>query len=218
MDDVEAESEESASAGPRGGTDTVELSRAEQTAARRVAESKATIPHLYLRIAIAPPAGGTGPALWVKAAAAALREHQRLNATYRDGRLELHSRINVGVGITGPAAFALATVFDAETKSIEEIAAEIAGLTERAKAGTLTAPELGGATFGLLDLSAPGIASVDPVIQPSHAGALGLGAPGEHGLVLATLACDHRAVDPASAARFLERLREIVEAADSNAL
>ncbi len=81
----------------------------------------------------------------VKASALALREHPRANASYRDGAFELHSRVNVGVAVASEDALVVPTVFDADTKSLGEIARETRALAERVREGTVTPPELGAA-------------------------------------------------------------------------
>ncbi len=101
----------------------------------------------------------------VKACALALREHPRANGSYRDGRFELHSRVNVGVAVavasedpTG-GALVVPTVFDADTKALGEIARETRALAERVRDGTVTPPELSGGTFTVSNLGMYGIAS-----------------------------------------------------------
>src|SRR5580693_2986675 len=95
-------------ASAKGASTDVELTRAQQTTARRTAESKATIPHLTLQLDVDMEACLALQAqlqtvphsdIVVKACALALREHPTANASYRDGRLQLHSRVNVGVTI-----------------------------------------------------------------------------------------------------------------------
>jgi pyruvate dehydrogenase E2 component (dihydrolipoamide acetyltransferase) len=113
--------------GAKGEVQILELTRAQRTIARRVAESKATIPDfqvaldadvtelLALRATLAE--AGRAPALdayVVRAAGLALREHPRVNGAYQDGALALHGRVNVGVAVTGPATLAHPTVFDAD--------------------------------------------------------------------------------------------------------
>ncbi len=94
----------------------------------------------------------------VKACALALREHPRANGSYRDGRFELHSRVNVGVAVAiasdDPTAGALVvpTVFDADSKALGEIARETRALAERVRDGTITPPELSGGTFTVSNL------------------------------------------------------------------
>ena len=95
------------------------------------------------------PASSTGAGvptyndMVVKASAIALREYPHANGGYRDGRLLLNSRINVGVAVAAEGALVVPTVFDADEKSLGEIARETRSLAERVRAGTITPPELG---------------------------------------------------------------------------
>jgi pyruvate dehydrogenase E2 component (dihydrolipoamide acetyltransferase) len=225
----------------KGETTTVELSRTQQAVARRMAESKATIPDFTLQIDVDMEAcvtlraqlkelGRTGAHdvptyndMVVKAAALALREHPRANGTYRDGRLQLYSRVNVGVAVAAEGALVVPTVFDADSKALGEIAREARALAERVRAGTITPPELGGGTFTVSNLGMYGVRSFTAIVNPPQAGILSVGAlapravvrDGElaarHTMTL-TLACDHRILYGAEAAQFLARVRELLEA------
>ena len=119
----------------------VELTRLQSTVARRMAESKATVPHFYLEMeidmteAVALRArlkeiaaeGQPVPTyndMVVKACARALREFPRANGSYRDGHVEMYSRVNVGVAVAAQDALVVPTVFDADQKSLGDIAAD----------------------------------------------------------------------------------------------
>ena len=81
----------------------------------------------------------------VKACALALREFPRVNGSYRDGRFELHGRVNVGIAVAAEDALVVPTIFDADRKSLGEIAREARALAEQGAAtGTITPPELSG--------------------------------------------------------------------------
>ena len=158
----------------------------------------------------------------VKACALALHEHPTANASYRDGRLQLHSRVNVGVTIATADALVVPTVFDADRKSLQEIAGETHALAERVHAGTISPPELSGATFTVSDLGSYGVRSFAAIINPPQAGILSVGALEpravvHEGQVLArtlitlTLSCDHRILYGADAAQLLARIRELLE-------
>jgi len=234
----------------KGETTVVELTRTQATIARRMAESKATIPDFELQIdvdmeacvalrselrSLAPKAahGGAGvtpPAhavptyndMVVKAAALALLEHPRANGSYRDGQVQIHSRINVGVAVATDDALIVPTVFDADEKSLGEIARETNTLVERVRAGTITPPELGGGTFTVSNLGMYGIRSFTAIINPPQAAILSVGelqpravADGEEvgirRMLTLTLACDHRILYGADAALFLARVRELLQ-------
>jgi pyruvate dehydrogenase E2 component (dihydrolipoamide acetyltransferase) len=231
----------------KGQTTEVALSRTQQTIARRMAESKATIPDFALQgevdmeLCVAlrgelkrlAPSSATGSAgqpgaptyndMVVKACALALRQHARANGSYRDGTMHLHSRVNVGVAVAAEDALVVPTVFDADEKSLGEIARETRELAERVRAQTITPPELGGGTFTVSNLGMYGVRSFTAIINPPQAGILSVGTlepravvrDGEvtirHMLTL-TLVCDHRILYGAEAAQFLGRIRELLEA------
>ncbi len=204
--------------------------RAERAVGRRAAETRATVPDLELGIeADAGPALALATAhdcsftsVLVRACAAALREHPRANAAYRDGRYELYSRINVAVTVPTEEAFLAPTVLDADTKSLGELEAELARLRERARAGELTAAALSGSTFTLTDLGPQGIGRGSALIVPPQAAALTAGAVREvpviregglaPGQVLSlTLAADSRILFGPAAGRFLRSVADQLE-------
>jgi pyruvate dehydrogenase E2 component (dihydrolipoamide acetyltransferase) len=220
----------------KGDVRVLELTRGQQVVARRMAESKATVPDLALATHVdmdrcadlrvqleqeLDPAP-TDDDLVVKAVALALREEPRANAAYRDGRFELYSRVNVGIAVPAQGTLAVPTLFDADRRSLAELARESRALAERARAGALTPPELGGGTFTVASLGAYGTSELSPVINPPQAAILGVGAVreapvvrGGHvvpGRVLSLrLVCDHRILYGAEAARFLARIRALRE-------
>ncbi|HEY5195222.1 MAG TPA: dihydrolipoamide acetyltransferase family protein [Solirubrobacteraceae bacterium] len=233
--------EEVASA--KGETITVELSRTQRTIARRMAESKATIPDftltadidmercVALRAELKRLSHADAPTyndMIVKACALALRDHPRANGSYRDGRFELHARVNVGVAVAAGAedptggALVVPTVFDADTKALGEIARETRTLAERVREGSVTPPELSGGTFTVSNLGMYGIASFTAIVNPPQAAILAVGALAPRAIVRkkkivarntmsVTLACDHRILYGADAALFLARIRELLE-------
>ena len=170
-----------------------ELSKLQSTVARRMAESKATAPHFYLeaevdmsravearaRVKIGGAGGRGVPSfndMVVKACALALREHPRANGAYRDGRFELYSRVNVGIAVAARDALVVPTVFDADRKGLWQIADESRALAERVRDGSITPPELSGATFTVSNLGMFGIDSFAAVINPPQAAILAVGA------------------------------------------
>jgi pyruvate dehydrogenase E2 component (dihydrolipoamide acetyltransferase) len=223
----------------KGGTSYEELTKLQSTVARRMAESKATAPHFYLsvevdmsraveargRLKAAAAEGEPVPSfndMVVKASAIALREHPRANGAYRDGRLELYSRINVGVAVAARDTLVVPTVFDADRKGLRDIATEARALAERVREGTITPPELSGGTFTVSNLGMFGISSFAAVINPPQAAILAVGAIAETPVVRdgeivvgnvmpMTLACDHRILYGADGARFVDRIRKLLE-------
>lgn len=204
----------------KGETERRELSKARQAYARRVAEAKATIPHLYAREDVELTGAGEDELLdrVIAACCRALREVPELNGAYRDAGIELHSRVNVGFVTPGPDGPLTPTLFDADHKPQAELASERAELTAAAAAGTLASPALAGGTF---TVSAPATtAAVDPIVTGGQAAALSVsqpreevvlrdGAPAAGRRARLALACDARIVLPAAAGSFLARVAEL---------
>jgi pyruvate dehydrogenase E2 component (dihydrolipoamide acetyltransferase) len=223
----------------KGQTEVVELTKLQATVARRMAESKATAPHFQLETQIdmsrafaaraklkaAAPEGDVVPSfndMVIKACAIALRENPRANGAYRDGKLELYSRVNVGVAVAAQNALVVPTIFDADLKGLRQIASEARALAQRVREGTVTPPELGGGTFTVSNLGMYGISNFQAVINPPQAGILAVGAITETAVVRdgeiatahlmgVTLGCDHRILYGAEAAEFLSRIRALLE-------
>ena len=237
-----AEAPAAAAAAPqtaRGAVETVELSRLQQTVARRMAESKATAPHFYLsaeiemtsavaaraRLKQSASEGEPVPSLndmVIKAAALALREFRRANGAYRDGRWELYERINVGIAVAAADALVVPTIFDADQKGLKQIATEARELARKVREGTVSPPELSGGTFTVSNLGMFGISSFAAVINSGQAAILAVGEVAERPVVRSgelataqlmgvTLACDHRILYGADGARFLARVRALLE-------
>jgi pyruvate dehydrogenase E2 component (dihydrolipoamide acetyltransferase) len=203
----------------RGETSTHDLTRLQQTVARRMAESKATAPDFVLTVEVdmeeavalrkqLKAAAGDQPApsfndFVIKASALALRDFPRANGAYRDGKFELYGRVNVGVAVAGQDALVVPTVFDADTKSLGHIAREARSLAERVRAGAITPPELSSGTFTVSNLGMYGIKRFVAVINPPQAAILAVGALEPRAVVRdrkvevrsmmeLTISCDHR--------------------------
>ncbi len=223
----------------KGSTEVVELSKLQQTVARRMAESKAVAPHFYLqaevdmtaavaargRLKASAPEGESVPTfndMVVKACAIALREMPRANGAYKDGRIELYSRVNVGVAVAAQDALVVPTVFDADTKGLKRISADTRALAGKVRDGSITPPELSGGTFTVSNLGMYGVSNFQAVINTPQAAILSVGevkqkpavVEGEilpRDLMGVTLACDHRILYGADGAVFLKRVRELLE-------
>jgi pyruvate dehydrogenase E2 component (dihydrolipoamide acetyltransferase) len=236
---VPAESQGGAGETAKGTTTYQDLSRLQQVVSRRMAESKATAPHFYLqseidmsaaveargRLKALTPEGEVVPSfndMVVKACALALREHPLANGSYRDGRFELYSRVNVGVAVAARDALVVPTVFDADKKGLREIAADSRRLAGRVRDGSITPPELSGGTFTVSNLGMYGVSNFSAVINAPQAAILAVGAIAERPVVRdgeittahllgVTLACDHRILYGAPAAEFLARIRALLE-------
>lgn len=186
----------------RGTVERAEPSKAERAAARKVAESKATIPHLYVQGKLeVGDSASVVPAI-VAASASALRQAPRLNGAYRDGGFESYSRINVGVVADSADGLVVPTIFDADTKDEAQIASELESLAAKAADGSITAREVAGGTFTLASGFGNEGCAFLPVINAGQAANLGIGTPLD-GVVSATVAADARMISGPEAASFL---------------
>ena len=224
--------------GAKGGSTVHPLSRSQQTIARRMAESRATIPDVELRAEVqvheladlrerlrevSDPAPSINDFI-VKASALGLRAFPRVNAAYRDGAVETFERVNVGVAVAAEETLLVPTIFDADSKPVAEIARVARTLAARARDGSITPAELSGATFTVSNLGMFGIDSFSAVINPPQLAILAVGAMRRRAVVdetsgevvarptlQLTLACDHRVLYGADGARFLTYVRELLE-------
>ena len=208
------------------------------TIARRMAHAAATVPvftvsmdadvsQIVAQRKIARQSGeGPEPSLndfVVKAAALALRDFPRFNASWVDQHVELYSRVNVGVAVATEDALLVPVIADADGRTLAEIAAESRRLVEAARARTLRPEELQGATFTVSNLGMFGVRSFTAIVDAPQAAILAVGGvrrePADDAaggvafrdVMTLTLSCDHRVVYGADGARFLSRLRELLE-------
>lgn len=215
----------------KGEVTVIEPDRLERAVARRSAETRATVPSIEFQTIAQMEAAmrleaelGCGLiALLVRAAVHALQAVPRVNAAYRDGHYELYSRINIGVRLIDEGVYTTPTIFDADQKTAPEIAAELAALYERARAGEeLHASETAGATFTVVDSTPYDIVALSPIIAPPQAGTLAAGpvrdvpvvrdgqvVPGQ--TMALALAADHRILYGSAAAAFLEEVKASLE-------
>jgi len=224
--------------GGKGETTTVELTSTQKVIARRMAESKATVPDFQVRteadvtdlLALRKQmkaARESAPSVndfVVKACGLALREHPRANGAYKDGAFELYGRVNVGVAVAGEGTLVVPTIFDADAQPVTAISQATRALAGRVRDGSITPPELSGGTFTVSNLGMFGVTSFTAVINPGQAAILAVGAAVQRptldargalttrSLMDLSLACDHRILYGADAAQFLARVRERLEA------
>ena len=229
---------DAAPAGDAHGETTREsLSRLQQTIARRMVQSRTTVPDFELRCEVdmtatvalreqlrgvveRPPSFND---FIVKASAVALREFPRVNGAYREEAFEYYDRVNVGIAVASDDALVVPTIFDADTRTLSQIAAAARTLAARVRDGSITPSELSGGTFSVSNLGMHGIDSFSAVINPPQAAILAVGSlkprpvvDGEGAIVARptvqlTLACDHRILYGADGARFLGRVRDLLE-------
>jgi len=235
--DAQAQARQPAGEG-KGDVQTRELTATQATIARRMVESATTIPNFTvsadvdmsliteLRRGAREEGRDEVPSVndfVVMAAAAALREFPRFNASYVDGKVEAYGRVNVGVAVATDDALLVPVVFDADRKTLAQIASETRRLAEAARGRALTPEVLHEGTFTVSNLGMFGVRSFTAIIDPPQVAILAVGgvrrAPVEDGkvgfvfrdLMTVTLTCDHRVVYGADGARFLARLRELLE-------
>jgi pyruvate dehydrogenase E2 component (dihydrolipoamide acetyltransferase) len=207
-----------------------------RTVAKRMVESKTTVPHFYLTIdcdidplmrvrselAEAASTKLSVNDFVIKAAALALRKVPRANASYSDDAILLWSEINVAVAVALDDGLITPIIKNADTKRLPEISAEMKDLGLRARAGKLKLTEFQGGTFSISNLGMYGIKDFAAVINPPHGCILAVGAGEQRpvvkngaivvGTVMScTLACDHRVVDGAVGAQYLAEFRKIIE-------
>ena len=159
----------------------------------------------------------------IKALAAALVRHPEVNAQWHDTHVRRFNRAHVGVAVAIEDGLITPVVRDADAKSISEIAVEVKELATRARAKKLKPEEYTGATFSISNLGMFGIHEFTAIINPPEAGILAIGRTEDRitmdedgDLVVEprmriTMSCDHRVIDGASGAKFLQTLQGLIE-------
>ena len=214
----------------------VELTPAQRVGAERLTASYQQAPHIFLEIQVSAlwlerlrrgyQAEGKRISyndLILKAVATTLVEHPRLNAHFVDGSLRQHGSVDLGIATDTGSGLLVPVLRGAQSLGIGEIAAEARRLTDEARQGKIGIDDLQGGTFTVSNLGMLGISRFTAIINPPQVAILAVGAieprvvavEGEAMAVRPamslTLSADHRAVDGAAAARFLARLRELLE-------
>ncbi|WMT51489.1 MAG: dihydrolipoamide acetyltransferase family protein [Ferroplasma sp.] len=159
-------------------------------------------------------------AFFVKAVSVAFRDFPKLNAVYNESNktYTVKKTYNIGVAVDSPTGLTVVVVRDAASKSIFQISDEIKDMAERARTGKLQLQDVQGSTFSVTNIGSIGGIMATPIINYPEVAILEVNSRtsafenGElkQGLYL-TLACDHRLIDGAEAARFLGRLKEVLE-------
>ena len=209
------------------------------TIARRLLESKQAIPHYRLAADVdltallarraALRAAGTEVSvndLLVRACALTLVKHPAVNAQLQGDEVHKFPHADIAVAVATDGGLVTPIVRSADTKSAAQIGAETGDLAARARSGKLTREEITGGTFTLSNLGMFGIDRFDAIINPPQVAILAVGAGADRviarggSVVVAkvatlTLSCDHRVVDGAIGAQFLQALRQTIESADA---
>jgi pyruvate dehydrogenase E2 component (dihydrolipoamide acetyltransferase) len=215
-----------------------ELSTMRKTIAARMVQSKAPIPHFTVTVEVDMGAALdlrkslnavetkaerlSLNDIIVKAAALALQRHPAVNAVYNSGQVRLFKRVHVGVAVAMEEGLIVPVIRDCNRKSLGEIARESHALIERARQRKLRPEEYSGGTFAVSNLGMFDVVEFTAVIDPAHGAILAVGAVEEkpvvsdghivvrHRLRL-TGSFDHRIIDGATGARFLQELKKILE-------
>ena len=220
--------------------EVVEATPMLRAVAKRMSESKATVPHFYLDAEIdvgralelreelnQALAGGDEKIsvndLVVRAAALALVENPKFHRSWHDGQLVLHRSAHIGIAVALDDGLVVPVLRSVERKSMREIARESRDLVERARAGKLKQREIEGGTFSVSNLGMFGIPSFSAVVNPPEPGILAVGATVKRAVVddddvvqirsimALTLSVDHRATSGAEGARLLGSIQRHLE-------
>jgi pyruvate dehydrogenase E2 component (dihydrolipoamide acetyltransferase) len=214
------------------------LSSMRKVIATRLVQSKAPVPHFYLTIEVnmqrvkelRESVSLLDPGLKIsyndiilKACAAALRQNPEVNASFQGESIRYYNRINLGIAVATDGGGLITPVLrNADAKSLAEIAGESKDLVARARARKLLPEEYVGSTFSISNLGMLGIDEFSAIINPPESAILAVGAVAEKAVVVdgrveaglrcrLTLSCDHRVVDGATGAKFLQSLQQILE-------
>ena len=223
---------------PTGQEDFEEIknSQMRKTIAKRLGESKFTAPHYYLNVEFdmdnamafraqyntVPDTKISFNDIIVKACALALRQHPQVNSQWFEDRMKLNNHVHVGVAVAVEDGLVVPVVRFANEQSLPQIGAAVRDFAGRARNKKLTPQEMDGSTFTVSNLGMFGIESFTSIINQPNSAILSVGAIVQkpvvkNGQVVVgntiklTLACDHRTVDGATGAQFLQTLKGYVE-------
>ncbi|TGK83889.1 pyruvate dehydrogenase complex dihydrolipoamide acetyltransferase [Leptospira montravelensis] len=223
--------------------EVVTLNGMRKTIAKRLTESKQNLPHFYLNVDVNAKAMESfrtellefqkhlDPELQVKvslndivvkATAAALRFHPKVNASFQGDSILQFGRVDVGIAVSLDGGLLTPVIRNADKKSILEISKEVKELAKRARERKLKPEEFSGGTFTISNLGMYGISRFTAIINEPESGILAVGSVEdkpvvENGAVVAgrvlslTLSCDHRVIDGAVGAEFLRTLKSLLE-------
>ncbi len=222
--------------------DTVELrapNRIQTVMARRLTESKTTVPHFYvtgeidmsaaagLRTQLQETFGPEGKVsyndLIVRACALTLRAMPTVNTSWRDGQFAVHSQVNVGIAVSLPDGLVVPVIHDADRKGLREISTETRSLAEKARTGKLAPADMAGGTFTISNLGMyDAVEQFQAIINPPESAILAVGAIGDKPAVVdgqlvvrplmrVSLSVDHRVIPGVPAAQFLQGIKRLLQ-------
>ncbi|MDQ3753128.1 MAG: pyruvate dehydrogenase complex dihydrolipoamide acetyltransferase [Acidobacteriota bacterium] len=213
------------------------LSTMRSTIARRLTSSIGPVPHFFLTTEIEMDRTAdlrrslneldketkiSFNDIIIKVAAVALAQHRQVNASFQDKAVRYYERADIGVAVAIEDGLITPVIRSAERKSIGQISREVRELAERARARKLQPEEYTGATFSISNLGMFGIDDFTAVINPPEAAILAVGAVQPKAVVRdneivarqmmrVTMSCDHRVIDGATGAQFLQTFKQILE-------
>ena len=208
-----------------------------QTIARRLVTSIGPVPHFFLTteiemdrvvemrrsvVELDPELKFSLNDVIIKAAAAALIQHPQVNASFQERAIRYYERADIGVAVAIEDGLITPVVRSADQKSLSQISGEVRELAERARSRKLLPEEYTGATFSISNLGMLGIDEFTAVINPPEAAILAIGAVTPKAVVRdgqvvvrqvmrVTMSCDHRVIDGATGARFLQTFKRFLE-------
>ncbi len=213
------------------------VSEMRRTIAKRLVTSLGPVPHFFLTTEIDmeraadlrrainelyPDAKISINDVIIKVAAAALIQHPQVNASFQEKNIRYYEHADIGVAVATENGLITPVVRSADLKSLPEIGAEVRELAERARARKLKPEEYTGATFSISNLGMFGIDEFTAVINPPEGAILAIGAMAPKPVVRdgqivvrqtmrVTMSCDHRVVDGATGAQFLQTFKQVME-------
>ena len=217
-------------------TEEIKNSQMRKTIAKRLAESKFTAPHYYLTIEVTmdeamnartvintvPDTKVSFNDMVVKACAMALKKHPQVNSQWTAEAMLINHHVNIGVAVAVEDGLVVPVLNFADQMTLSQIGASVKELAGKAKSKKLTPAEMEGSTFTVSNLGMFGIQSFTSIINQPNSAILSVGAIEQKPVVkngqiivgntmTVTLACDHRTVDGATGAQFLQTLRTYLE-------
>ena len=223
-------------AAPQGGFEDVALSQMRKTIARRLAESMFSAPHFYLTMSVNMDRAMDSRKrinefsgekvsfndIIIKAVAEALKRHPKVNASWMGDKIRFYNYVNIGVAIAVEEGLVVPVIRNADQKRITVISNEVKASADKAKSKKLQPQDFEGNTFTISNLGMFGIDEFTAIINPPDACILAVGKISETPIVAngevkignimkMTLSCDHRVVDGATGAQFLQTLKQFLE-------
>jgi len=214
----------------------IPLSQMRKTIARRLVESKFSAPHFYLTIKINMDRAAEARKLIndqaglkisfndfiIKAVAVAVKQHPSINSSWMGDKIRINKDINIGVAVAVEEGLLVPVLFGADTMGMAQINSTVNELADKARQKKLQPPEMQGNTFTVSNLGMFGIDEFTAIINPPDAAIMAIGTIADElslvngsvtssKIMKVTLSCDHRVIDGATGARFLQTFKQLLE-------